>query len=485
MKAITRLEKSKHFWLLILFSFLFFLLRLPSLYEPYWYGDEGVYQAVGMLIRSGESLYSGAWENKPPLLLVIYALFNSDQFALRSLSLVFGLISLWFFFLTSRTLFPASKYAPGVSTAAFLFIFGTRLIEGNIANAENFMILPIMISAYLVVSTDLWKKLWHIKSFTAAGLILSLAFFIKIVAIFDFFAFSSFLLITKGDLLKEKIRNKLIPFSIGFILLPIAIASYFLLTNNFKGFLDALLLQNITYVGFGNELLIPQGFLYLKAILLVAFVGVVFILRNKLERRIIFVILWFAFSLFNAFFSQRPYTHYLITLLPSFALLIGLVIEEKRFKLPLLGILIAGFIVVNYTFNLKFEFISHYTNLVSFFTNKISLSQYQAFFDTNTPRDYEIAMYIKINTMENERVFIWGNNAQVYKLSNKTPITRYTVAYHITNFPNGIPEMEEAISNKKPGLIVVMPNVVPFPLALNNYNEKIIISDAIIYERVL
>ena len=485
MKTVIRLEKSKNFWFLIFISFAFFILRLPSLYEPYWYGDEGIYQAVGMLLRNGESLYSGAWENKPPLLLGLYALFNSDQFILRGLSLIFGLVSLWFIFLTSKTLFTTSKYAPAAATAAFAFIFGTRLIEGNIANAENFMILPIMVSAYLIVSADLWKKLWRIKTYAAAGLILSLAFLIKIVAIFDFFAFCAFLLIVKGDSLKEKIRNKLFPFFIGFILLPIATASYFLFTNNFKGFLDALLLQNVTYVGFGNQFIIPQGFLYLKAILLAAFVGAVFILRNKLEKKVIFVILWFAFSLFNAFFSQRPYTHYLITLLPSFALLIGLVIEEKRFKLPLLGLLIAGFMIINYSFNLKFELTRHYTNLISFFTHRTSVLEYQAFFDKNTPRDYELARYIKINTAQNDSVFIWGNNAQVYKLTNKTPITRYTVAYHITNFPGGISEMEAAIIKKKPKLIVVMPNTTPFPLALYDYNERMVIEDAIIYERVL
>jgi len=126
MKYIDSLEKSKSFWFLIFISVIFFLLRLPSLFEPYWYGDEGIYQAVAILINNGEKLYSGAWENKPPLLLAIYAFFNSDQFILRSLSLIFGLISVWFFFLIAKKLFPLSKYAAIISTSIYVLLFGTR-----------------------------------------------------------------------------------------------------------------------------------------------------------------------------------------------------------------------------------------------------------------------------------------------------------------------------------------------------------------------
>src|SRR5438128_3369347 len=50
-----------------------FLLRYPSLYEPRWYGDEGIFAAVAQNIRHGETLYSQAWDNKPPLVFFTYA----------------------------------------------------------------------------------------------------------------------------------------------------------------------------------------------------------------------------------------------------------------------------------------------------------------------------------------------------------------------------------------------------------------------------
>jgi len=212
MKTLSRLEKSFSFWFILLTSFFFFLLRWPSLFEPYWYGDEGVYQAVGMLINNGQSLYSGAWENKPPLLLIIYAFFNSDQFLIRTASLISGLISIWFFYLTARRIFPKSKNAVMIATFVYTFLFGINLIEGNIANAENFMMLPILASVYLFTSGEFIKKLWEVRTYFFAGFILSFAFLTKVVAVFDFLALSAFLFFDYEKNTKVIIRKKLFPF---------------------------------------------------------------------------------------------------------------------------------------------------------------------------------------------------------------------------------------------------------------------------------
>ena len=283
MKLITRLERSRSFWFLLIISFVFFLLRWPSLFEPYWYGDEGIYQAVGMLINNGASLYSGAWDNKPPLLYVLYAILNSDQFLIRAVSLIFGLSSVWVFYLTAKKLFAKSEKSVVISTVFFAVFFGTRVIEGNIANAENFMLLPILLSSYLIVSTDFVKKILIHRFAFLAGFILSLAFLIKVVAIFDFLTFGSFLFVDPEKSFKEKFTQKLIPFVLGFSI-PVALTfAYFLATNNFKDFFNALLFSNVGYVGYGNKFIIPQGLLYLKAAALSSFIGFLCLKRNSIN----------------------------------------------------------------------------------------------------------------------------------------------------------------------------------------------------------
>lgn len=485
MKLVKKLERDFSFWFLLASSVAFFLLRLPSLFEPYWYGDEGIYQALGILINSGESLYSGAWDNKPPYLYALYAIFNSDQFLIRSLSLLFGIVSVWLIYLIAGKLFPNNKYASIIPTIIFVFAFGTRLIEGNIANAENFMILPILISAYLIINDETLKKALQFKAYFLAGFLLSIAFMTKIVAIFDFLAFSSFIFLNPGVNYKEKLKTKMIPFLLGFILPIILTTGYYYLTNNFKDYMDAFVFSNIGYVDYRNNFIIPQGFLYIKSLILLSAVIVVFKHRLNLNKGLIFVILWLAFSLFNTFFSQRDYTHYVIMTLPAFCLLIGAIIENKNYRNYLLVILILSFIIITYTFDFKGRFEKYYGNFIAYSTGNKDTDSYYAFFDRNTPRDYEIARFIKENTNENEEVFIWGNNAQVYKLAEKKPIVRYTVAYHITGFPKGLKDMANAIDTKKPKFIIIMPEPGNFPLPLNNYSERIDIQGAKVYEKVL
>ena len=50
-----------------------FLLHYPSLFEPRWYGDEGIFASVAESLRHGRMLYSGSWDNKPPLIYFTYA----------------------------------------------------------------------------------------------------------------------------------------------------------------------------------------------------------------------------------------------------------------------------------------------------------------------------------------------------------------------------------------------------------------------------
>ena len=50
-----------------------FVLRYPSFFEPRWYGDEGIFASVAASLRHGHMLYSGAWDNKPPLIYFTYA----------------------------------------------------------------------------------------------------------------------------------------------------------------------------------------------------------------------------------------------------------------------------------------------------------------------------------------------------------------------------------------------------------------------------
>jgi len=493
MKILGKLEKNREFWFLIIISVVFFFLRFPSLFEPNWYGDEGIYQTLGIGMNGGRLLYRDIFDNKPPLLYFVYSLVSSDQFMTRFLSLIVGILTVLAFFLLARKIFENKKIT-FVATAFFTVLFGLPLIEGNIANAENFMLLPNILAGLLVLNS-LDEKLWitKYKLLLTAGFLLGISFLFKIVAIFDFAAFLLFLFFvnyTKNllDIFKEKnfiseVKN-LLPFILGFFVPIIFVTLIFIFFGAFSNFFRATFFSNIGYIGYGNKFIIPQGFLIIKLILLALFSLFIFYKRKNFGHYFTFVSLWFAFSLFNAYFSQRPYTHYVLVLLPSFCLMAGLFFLNKKFS-KLSGVItISSFIAVLLSFTFYAKTIFYYQNFLSFITNGKSVNAYQRFFDKNTPNDYEIASFINLHAKKDDNIFIWGNNAQVYKLTNKLPPGKYTVSYHILNYKDGYLDTKAGIERKKPRFIIIMPNVPVFPFSLSGYFERLNINGIEIYEKI-
>lgn len=507
MRILKRLEASKEFWFVIFTSFLFFILRLPSLFEPLWYGDEGIYQVIGNSLINGKLLYTEIFDNKPPLLYWLYAILNSDQFVIRLASLIFGALSIAIFFLLSKKLFENNKNnIHFVTTFIFAVLFGLPILEGNIANAENFMLLPILTSAFFIVNR---------KKYFFAGLFLGIAFLFKIVAIFDFVAFFIFYFIINPvplsrwafrwhrkvndfihkrnyGILKKwlnfasfKKTIKLFMIIVGFSL-PIFLAVlFFLLNNTFIDFIKAVFLTNISYVSYGNKIGGTPLLLFVKLIFLVSFTLYVFKRRKKFSSTLLFISIWFAFSLFNALFSQRPYVHYLLVLLPSLSLMAGLILFEKKyqkqiaiFSLIVLVVLIKVFGAPRFN-----KGIYYYQNFISYVKGQKSLAQYQAFFDKNTPSDYEIARFIKPKIKKHDTIFVWGNNAQLYQLVGVVAPTKYIVAYHISNYKDGIINTKAQIEKIKPKFIVIMSNQKTIPFPLIGYSKKININKTTIYER--
>ncbi len=496
MKLLARAEKCRECWFLLCLSVFFFILRIPSLIEPYWYGDEGIYEVIGVALRNGRLLYTDIWDNKPPLLYLLYAVFSGDQFLVRLASLFFGIASVIIFFFLARKVF-TSNTLPYILTSLYALLFGLPFIEGNIANSENFMQMFILLACFCTIT--LYEKKEQLLQRKDAvlffsGILLGIAFLFKIVALFDFAALFVFLLIISAPA-KVQTKKQLLHWiqtslphvffiTLGFII-PFALtAMIFLINGGFLDFLRASFVQNVGYVGYKNAFIIPQGFLILKLLFLCSVVVYLFYKRHQLSPFMLFVFLWTAFSLFNAFFSQRPYTHYVLVALPSVLLFCGfLTMQYKKHT-----VLVVGTFVILYILAKQFHYYSlkktmlYYPNFLSFVTHQKTVTQYRSFFDSDTPRDYEIAGFLKNRLPDNATVFIWGNSAQIYPLSHTLPPGRYTVAYHIGS-KEAIRETQSAITKKKPTYIVILPDSTSLPFLLYGYSHTMTIKGTQIYEK--
>lgn len=495
--AICRQDLKTHrvgFFLLGLTIF-FFILRFPSLFEPYWYGDEGIYQIVGRALGEGRVLYEGIWDNKPPILYLIYALVNGDLFSVRLIATVVAILTLLAFFQLSKCLFKKRGALYG-ATILFTVLFGLPLLEGNIANAENFMLLPIIVSALLIVKASQGKKERRNFQFIIAGLLLAIAFLIKTVVIFDLAAFILFLffitmptlhlLFKKRNFLIgiKKLSQQYIPLVGGFTVPVVSVILLFLASGTFSDFLTATFSQGVSYVSYGNEFIVPQGLLFIKLLLLACFIVVLFVFRRSFTNVQIFIMLWLSFSLFNAFFAQRPYTHYLLVLLPSFSLLVGEIIEPKAYRFTGLLILLFILSLIPRNFWIYGKIGPYYQNFISFVTGGKEVEEYVAFFDPNVPSYYEAAQFIRMHTQEDEHIFIWGDAAQVYVLSNKLPPGRLAVSYHITFYPEAFEETKKILAKTRPRYIVLISPIGEYGELLRDYTLRFVLSKgAIIYER--
>lgn len=493
-------EKHKPLIFIIFISFIFIILRFPSLFEPNWYGDEGIYQVIGFGLRSGRQFYTGVWDNKPPLLFVIYALVNGDQFGARLLSLLSGLSALLPFYLLAGKLFKSHK-AVYASTIFFSIFFGLPILEGNIANAENFMLFPIISASYLLYSLFCsWpkdKSNYNLK-IILAGLFLSIAFLIKIVAVFDLMAFVTFIifLINYSDtkinisyLLNRALQvvRPVVLLILSF-LLPILISVIFFLFSGLLFFyLDAAFGRNVDYVGYANWFIIPQGLLYLRVLILGLFLIFMFIKRANISRSSLFIYIWLSFALFNAFFSNRPYTHYQLNALPVYSLLVGLFFNanvlRQKIKTFILLSAIAIIAVTHFVFWSIPRNIEYYVNFYNFITGRKDFNAYQSFFDPRNVKDYQIAMYIKEHTKPKDIVFLWGNSAQIYRLSNTLPPGRYSAAYHIISTKYSYAETAQAINKNKPKYIIITKDLPTVPFDISGYIYKLSIQDTLIYAR--
>jgi len=485
MKRLYSFFTSFDSLFLILISCAFTLLRLPSLFEPYWYGDEGIYEVIGFALRHGRILYTGIWDNKPPLLYFIYALVNGDQQGAKFLSLLTGLIAVFLFFALSKKMFRKNASITYIITGVFVVLFATPFLEGTVANAENFMIFPALFAAHLI-----WDFVEKKKSLVypfLAGLLLGFSFLIKVVAVFDFGAFFLFLFILQYKDLKNIVKQivPLFVFGISFSLPIIGLLGMYFFQGTIKIALQSMFFSNVGYVGYGNTFIIPQGLLILKFMMLLGTSFVLFIKRKIFSSSLIFIILWFVFGLFSAYFSQRPYTHYVLVLLSSSMLCVGLCFFGKKFRIIFSLILLSIFLFIAFSFslNVRRSFFTYYANFLSYVRGSETTTSYYSFFDQVTPRDYAIVDFLRLHKRPKDQLFIWGDSGQIYKLANALPPGRFIVAYHVTLTKANEEETKAVLERIRPRFVVMLPNQPEIPFSLMHYKPLYIIDGALVYAK--
>lgn len=465
---------------LIFLLVIFTILRIPSLFEPYWYGDEGIYLTVGNSLRAGLKLYAEIVDHKTPLIYWFSAL-SGSLFWFRVLLLISSLTSISLFYLLARRLFKNSL-AVLVSTMAFSLLTTLPAFEGNIANGE-ILLMPFVLGG-------VWWFWQHFpRSVTASklqsfyssvrwtqpfilGVLFSLALLTKVPSGFDLVAWVLFFVLFVPHQWQSRtflLMLRYLLFAALGVLLPILISIlFFLFRGTLIDYLELGLFYNFRYIqAWGTPFVNPIA-IFLSSMLgrvLTLLIGLagLYRLRGKLGSRLVFTCLWLLLTLFASLLSLRPYPHYFIQVMPALALLLGFFVLGSRTVKVLLTslILVVIWLLVQFRVQL-YPTLSYYTNFLNFVSGKISRDTYYSWFDQKTLQTYHVANWLVEHTDKDERIFIWGNEPMVYALSERIPVARFIVDFHIVSF-NAYDETMSSLQDAPPKFVVVFEESPEFP----------------------
>lgn len=468
---------------------LVFVLRIPSFFEPYSYGDEMIYMTLGQGVRQGAVLYQDLHDNKPPLLYLTAAL-SGSLFWFKAALALFNIVSIVLFYKLTLKFFEKNKRAQKLSTFIFALLTTLPLLEGNIANAELFMVTPILLAFVLLLGPHLSaRKVFY------SGVLFGLATLFKVPAAFELPVIVFFWLITE-DLKKDwkTILKNTFLIASGFVLPILLTFAWYAWQGVLSEYISAAFLQNVGYLSSFRPGDVQKSFvernlpLLIRGFLVLAGMTSLYFSRKKLSKQFIFLSLWTLLALFAITLSERPYPHYLIQVVAPASLLLATFFAGKTFEQVLvifpLVLIFSAPVIYRFWF---YPTTSYYVRFINFMTGRLNRSQYLSSFSSQLPRNYEIADFLVNSTTTRDQVFIWDEDSPaIYALSRRLPPIKYTVPYHVNDFSSRA-EVAAALE-KNPPKFIILTSGNPFPelrkLIMMRYILVNQIGDADIWSRM-
>lgn len=422
------------------------VLRLPSLFEGFWYGDEGIYAAVAQGMLNGQELYAEVWDHKPPMIYWLYYLAgraNDWDLALvliKSLGILSSGISIWLIYRILK-LFDIPSLARNISLGFSAALFGLPVLEANIANAEIFFI-PFNLAVILLLLQQRWYGL--IGALAAIGLLFkfhsgfeSALVLLFILAIQQWSQSLSWL----------DVVRRLVKIAVGGLLIIAPYAAYVVVNNLQQPVLDAIIWYNFDYTSYAAEGLQLSSIHLSHSV--VSLIGAVLALialyvaaRERLlsiRSAIILAIVIIEYT--AAILPGRSYSHYLLQVVPGAVLAIAVLTTSlqqqlgRRHVILALSCLAAAVIMVNGFYGdddlpgSATVFNQYYAAFVTDHVLHSTSGQFPYNQAVNDRNSRQLAEYID-NIHPNQSYFFWGNLPWVQAITSNHFTNTYVVWYH-------------------------------------------------------
>jgi hypothetical protein len=479
----------------VLGLFLLILLRIPSFAEPHWYGDEGIYASIAGEMRHGEALYRDIWDNKPPFIYWLYLLAGGDSsmFGIRLLNLLAGMAAAIGIYQLARQLTTAQSALGSFFIAVVLL--GTPVLEGNIANSENFLLPLVVWGLYLGLTNrgSLRKQL-------LSGALFGLACLFKLVAVLDFTGFMVFIVLARTRLIRDDLEHEKVetpwPFVAGFLVPLLTVSFSMILHGTFGSFMTATLLDMFHYMGHSGDywlglVLWPMAG---TATLLLFILGTILIGMNfasgRIHEREMFVSVLFWFEYVAVLLSGRHYSHYLIQLVPGVSLLVVMGIQRVAKSTSLIDKMNAGTVLICALYLALITFShgqpigayydrsdaqgklvagtvrAYYANYITHVVlGTRSEAAYQRFFNDEQSRIDLLGKTLSttFSDIPRDAIYLYTDQGWGYPHLGLRVPTPFSVAYHRHLAMNGTARLIGSLEANQPQLIVLDQTLAVFP----------------------
>jgi hypothetical protein len=483
---------------LLLPLLVFIVLRIPSLFESYWYGDEGIYAALAKGLNDGKVLYLQVWDHKPPLLYFFYYLagltgWNTGFVLLRIASILFGIGTIVILY----KLLKALDFKKNTITFSLLLcsiLLGSTIFEGNVANAEVFFILFNVGILYL---------LYKDKNYALIGFLAALSFLIKTPSFIE-----SAVLIFSGGLILLKDKNykdfisKATKLTLGFVIPLAVVCLYFSTKGALESFIQGAFIQSFKYSGemaqpfmifgwdFSPSITKALLFLITYCLLILCF------WKNQISKIYFLIFSLISVEIFAAFLSGRNYPHYMIQAIPGITLVLAIFLEKLKknefysnLKYLATFAMFYQLVITSFTYGKPLNIYAQPKDYNLAFVNDVILKRNTGTFwyrdGDSVMRAKAFAKYFNENYNEYSNFYMYTQEPWTIALIDKSSTNKFVTWYHLGYSPEFMQESIEQRNKAELFIVDERPSKYEeFFKDLNNYQKVDENNDFSIYKKI-
>lgn len=458
-------EKSRYILLLGLSLLLSAFLRLPYFQYDFIFVDEAWWANGAKVLCQGGRLYVDiALDKNPPIFwfcALLFKLFGIKMIVIHAGALLLVCMTSGLLFVLGARYFSAA--AGGLAAVIHAVASTTYYIPRIIGmNTETLMVVFSSCAAFCYLNGLLRESRF---SFCLAGSLASLAFLTKPVAITEMAVLVLFLIVAGNGNLISRFRS-LLALLAGFALALGLFLGYLAHTGVLWAWLDQAILYGFRYVGqVGSEAFITKSFRASAGFGLI-FAWLFLLIwysrgtRRENARAHTFLVCWLLGAFAGVVLGRRYYANYFIQIIPPLSLLGGIGLthlwkSRNQGSVHFIKwICCAAFLISFFWFHSR-----TLANWGALASSRFQQMKVWNMWEENR-KNLNIAAHLRRGTSANESIFVWGSNAQLFFLAQRSMATPWMDFDVVNDYPPRAAElpiqerMAEQLARAKPGYII-------------------------------